>query len=183
MIAIKQCTDGFVWAILTAEQAKTMVQWKEKEVYRLYDDDSEGLIEDVSEIAPHAEKGGRFGYELNLMKPIGKNKKRIKSFFDDNGHPKKIRCYDNGGESADRFTIVYTGNYRETTGGDFYYLACDSHPCHPMGFGQHGGSDTQIDRPAYSHLGKKIKFSELPQAVQEWVIQDYLEFWGFVPQR
>ena len=108
-----------------------------------------------------------------------KNKKRFPSFFTADGIPKKIRIYDNGGETFDRFTICYTGNYRETTDGEFYALGASCHPFHPQGFGQHLSSDKPMDRPTYSHLGKKIKFDALPVDVQIWVAHDYLVFWGF----
>lgn len=108
-----------------------------------------------------------------------KNIKRFPSFFA-NGFPKKVRCYDNGGESFDRFTICFFGNYRETTGGEYYALGASFHPQHPQGFGQHLTSDQPYDRPKSAHLGKKIRFSELPTDVQKWVLQDYAEFWGFM---
>ncbi len=107
-----------------------------------------------------------------------KNKKRFASFFTADGIPKKIHIYDNGGKSFDQFTICFTGNYRKTTGGEFYALGASCHR-HPQGFGQHLTSDRPYDFPTYGHLGKKIKFDSLPVDVQIWVTHDYLEFWGF----
>jgi hypothetical protein len=90
--------------------------------------------------------------------------------------PKYIRLYDNGGKSCDQYTAVFTGNY---VGRDRL--------CHYIGFytpkiiWMHGESDTIIDRPMYSHLGKKIKFSDLPAASQEMLMEEYLEMWGISP--
>ena len=92
-----------------------------------------------------------------------------------NGIPKYVRCYDNGGKSFDRYTIVFTGNFK---GRDCcLYLSASENPFHPQGFGQHGDSNTIIDKPTYSHLGKKVKFKDLPKNAQTFVINDYKSIW------
>ena len=90
-----------------------------------------------------------------------------------NGIPKWIRCYDNGGETVDRYTVVFT-----KLNGYFPYIGMSEHPTWPNGFGQHGGSSNPIDKPRYSHLGKKITFAQLPQDCREVVISDYREYWN-----
>jgi hypothetical protein len=100
-----------------------------------------------------------------------------------NEQPKYIRVYDNGGETFDRYTVVFTGNYLKT-GSDgvrrFQYVGMSENPYHPQGFCQHGESEWQpIDRPTYSHLGKKITFDKLPQDCQKAVLDDYASIWGF----
>ena len=77
--------------------------------------------------------------------------------------PRYIRCYDNQGKSFDRYTVVYTGRYRKCPRDQFRYIGMSAHPFHPQGFGQHGASDDLIDKPTYSHLGKKITFKQLPR--------------------
>jgi len=103
-----------------------------------------------------------------------------------NGVPHWIRCYDNGGETIDRYTVVYTGNYRHKTGGEFAYLAMNAAPFHPQGFGQHGSSREQVDSPkgkwppAYGrkcHLGMRIPFGDLPPGCQRLVLDNYRELW------
>jgi len=95
-----------------------------------------------------------------------------------NGTPRYIRCYDNGGKTFDRFTVVFSGHYRRKNSRDqFIYLGLSENPYHPQGFGQHGGSDELIDRPAYSHLGKKITFDQLPDDCKRAVIDVYREIW------
>ena len=93
------------------------------------------------------------------------------------GIPRYIRCYDNSGASIDRYTVVFTGHYRQKTGGVFWYLAMNAKPFHPQGFGQHGENNVPIDRPTYAHLGKKIKFQDLPEDCQALVRQTYIYLW------
>ena len=94
-----------------------------------------------------------------------------------NGKPRKIRCYDNGGETYDRYTVVYTGNYACKTGGSHWYVGMSGKPFHPQGYGMHGESDIQIDYPSYKHLGKKISYEQLPEDCQQLVLQDYVYLW------
>lgn len=93
------------------------------------------------------------------------------------GMPRYVHCYDNGGESFDRYTIVFTGRYRHKTGGEFWYLGASEHPFHPQGLGQLGTSPKQIDDPIYSHLGKKVTFQSLPEDVQMFILQEYKYLW------
>lgn len=91
------------------------------------------------------------------------------------GVPRYVRCYDNGGRSADRYTVVFTGRR-----GGGVYLTMNSEPFHPQGIGQHGAtarSWERIDRPTSGHLGKRIKFEELPRDCQVAVLNDYVDIW------
>ena len=103
---------------------------------------------------------------------------RLKSLQPD-GIPKYIRCYDNGGKTLDRYTVVFTGNYTHKTSREHWYLGMNAAPFHPQGIGQHGSSPTQIDRPKYSHLGRKIKFQNLPKECRICVSQTYQYLWDF----
>ena len=95
-----------------------------------------------------------------------------------NGVPHYIRCYDSGENgSFDRYTVVFTGNYTHKTGGEHWYVGMSEHPTHPQGFGQHGSSRDQIDRPNYGHIGKKIRFQDLPIDCQQLVLADYKDLW------
>jgi hypothetical protein len=56
-------------------------------------------------------------------------------------------------------------------------------PFSPLGFGQYGESNhIPIDRPKYSHLGKKIKFQDLPEDCKTLVLQDYKYLWDFTDE-
>jgi hypothetical protein len=92
------------------------------------------------------------------------------------GIPRYVRVYDNGGKSIDRYTVVFSGNYpgRQRL---CRYLGMSGAPFHPQGFGQHGESETIIDRPTYGHLGRKISFGDLPADCQELTLSDYRYYW------
>ena len=98
------------------------------------------------------------------------------NLFRDNA-PRYVRCYDNEGKTWDQYTVVFSGRYRYNTGGSFWYVGMSEYPYHPQGFGQHGESNQQIDRPRHSHLGKKISFSALPIDCQNLVMRDYCYLW------
>ena len=100
------------------------------------------------------------------------------AIYNSDGTPHYIRCYDDGGKSIDRYTVCFTGRYRHLTGGVFVYLTMNCAPFHPQGFGQHGSSRTQTDRPSGAHLGKRISFSDLPADCQRLVRSDYRDMWG-----
>lgn len=93
----------------------------------------------------------------------------------DDGTPRYVRVYDNGGETCDRYTVVFTG--RRGLGGRMY-LGMSEKPYHPQGFCQHGESNTPLDRPRYAFLGKRIKFSDLPQDCQCVALDTYKELWN-----
>lgn len=98
------------------------------------------------------------------------------------GIPRYIHVYDNGGSSKqggslDRYMVVFTGRYRHKTGGEFWHLSMNAAPFHPQGIGLHGGSKDQIDWPTYGHLGKRIKFSDLPEDCRTLVTRDYEYLW------
>jgi hypothetical protein len=78
---------------------------------------------------------------------------------------KNIRCYDNGGKTLDRYTVVYM-NEPEHSPETFAARGMSERPFHPQGFGQYC-----IAMPG-RHLGKRIKFEELPADCQKLVLQD-----------
>jgi hypothetical protein len=79
--------------------------------------------------------------------------------------PEKILCYDNGGKTADRYTVVYISE-PERQPGTFAAVGMSASPFHPQGFGQHCAAIPG------KHLGKRIKFDELPEDCQKLVIRD-----------
>jgi len=126
--------------------------------------------------------------EIILTKKEQKHKERAERLVP-NGVPRYIRCYDNGGADAkngsfDRYTVVFTGRYTHKTNGAFWYVGMSGNPFHPQGFGQHGETNHQpCDRPSYGHLGKKIKFEDLPKDCQKLVMDDYLYLWDFTDDK
>lgn len=76
----------------------------------------------------------------------------------------RVRCYDNGGKTYDRYSVLYL-DYSETRGR----VSCrgmSERPTHPQGFGQ-----TTSAVPG-SHLGKRILFAQLPAECQAVVRRD-----------
>lgn len=116
----------------------------------------------------------------------GKLQKRIEKLMP-NEVPKYIRCYDNGGESIDRYTVVFIGRYRHKFGGEGMYLAMNESPFHPQGFGQHGffkDESPDVNKWGFAPmvhkkcgLGTRIRFSDLPKDCQTLVLQDYKQMW------
>lgn len=108
------------------------------------------------------------------------------------GSPRYVRCYDNGGTSGDRYTVILTGRR-----GRGFYRACSSNPYHPQGIGisdatQSGQPlDVEIRRqrgdrnahwpPAVGQrchvLGKRVPPTDLPPMVQVSMWEDYCEVW------
>jgi hypothetical protein len=78
---------------------------------------------------------------------------------------KRVRCYDNGGETWDRYTVVYM-DYPAGRPGVFESVGMSGAPFHPQGFGQHGGA-----KPG-KHLGRRVPFESLPADCQKLVHQD-----------
>ena len=105
------------------------------------------------------------------------NKTQRKENLLPQGTPRYVRCYDNGGETADRYTVVFTGRYTHKTEREHLYLGMSGNPFHPLGIGTHGSSRTQIDYPSYGHLGKKVKFSDLTENCKVCVLQTYKDLW------
>jgi hypothetical protein len=84
----------------------------------------------------------------------------------------RIACYDNGGESFDRYTVVYMDERDGCPslplgrGNLFACIGMSSEPFHPQGFGQHS---TAMPGP---HLGRRIAFASLPEDCQKVVLRD-----------
>lgn len=117
------------------------------------------------------------------------------------GVPRYVRCYDNGGESADRYTVCFTGRagvsrspgYRT----EYSYRAMSAEPYHPQGVGLWGSSegqpcDTMGERKGHwywppaigrkCHLGRRVRFQDLPKDCRRLVLTDYREIWKLNPE-
>ena len=102
-----------------------------------------------------------------------------------NPRNKLARFYDNGGPEAggsfDRFTAAYL-DQQSNAGGQrwFWYRGMSAHPFDPQGFGCSGESTgTPVDYPVArlgrrNHLGKRIRFADLPPDCQRLVVQDLI---------
>lgn len=80
---------------------------------------------------------------------------------------KNVRIYDNGGKSFDRYTAVYM--HRPERTGCYECRGMSRWPTHPQGYGMYGSA-----MPG-RHLGKRIRFEELPEDCQKLVLSDLKE--------
>ena len=62
------------------------------------------------------------------------------------------------------------------------YLGLNEYPYHPMGFAQHGYTKEMIDKPSYSHLGKKIKWNDLNDDCKKAVNETYQFVWDITEE-
>jgi len=75
-----------------------------------------------------------------------------------------VRIYDNGGKTFDRFTAVFMKD--EERGGLYGAVGMSEHPFHPQGYGMH------CSAVPGQHLGRRIRFQELPEDCQKLIAQD-----------
>lgn len=144
-------------------------------------------IDTVRSLCGELERKGKLKFNERMIELVSQSKisklgsKRFEALAP-MGVPRYIRCYDNEGESADRYTAVYSGKQ----GGNF--VAMSSDPYHPQGMGQHG--EGLIDRdhngwpPDYGrkcHLGTRVDFFALPGKCQQLVLEEYAEDWKLDP--
>ena len=79
-----------------------------------------------------------------------------------------LGIYDNGGRSADRYTVVYAPY--DLDGTLWYtYTAMSAAPYHPQGVGMYGETTHRITRDT---AGKTINLEDLPEACQRVVAED-----------
>lgn len=71
--------DGFLWLIVSKSEAKGIFFDKNREVYKLYDDGSEGLVESYEDIRRH---NSSFGVEIGNYSAIKHNCKKWLRFND-----------------------------------------------------------------------------------------------------
>jgi hypothetical protein len=121
---------------------------------------------------------------------------RIARFLPTSTTPRYVRVYDNEGETADRYTVVFTGQAAtlrlEGAPNHYPYLAMGGSPFQPNGFCQHGETEGQacdtirpgggyVWPPALgrkNHLGTRIRFADLPADCQTAALRDYRAIWG-----
>jgi hypothetical protein len=112
------------------------------------------------------------------------------------GIPRWIRVWDSGPDENDRYTVCYTGRYRQRGIPKhtpyhklpwFQYVGMSADPRHIC---MHGESQTIIDCPHgwteqvgricrhNPNLGRRIRFEDLPADCQKVVLRDYCELWS-----
>lgn len=108
-----------------------------------------------------------------------------------NGYPRYVRVYDNGGRTADRYIVVFSGRYGNRIprrDRQYYHLAMSENPLSPNGVCMLEGTDHIIDvdekehrwAPSYgasNHLGKRIHWHTLPAPCIKAALHAYKELW------
>jgi hypothetical protein len=92
------------------------------------------------------------------------------------GQPKYIRVYDNDGLKQTRYTVVFTGNYRKRSDGEFWSIHMSKNP-QEYGFVHEYENGVMIDRPTSAHIGHPIKFTDMPRKCQDMTIRYYVDLW------
>lgn len=77
-----------------------------------------------------------------------------------------LACYDNGGSTADRYTVMLGGSlWSADMGRTVFYLAMSGAPTHPQGFSQWG------EMPAANRtgFGRHVRWLDLPDHIRAHV--------------
>lgn len=101
--------------------------------------------------------------------------------------PRYVRIYDAGVDGpADRFTVVFTGRYQKDL-GHFSYLGMSARPFHPQGICTNGTTQGPADTlgnvsravkvGGKCHLGRRIRFGDLPSDCRRAVLVAYVGLW------
>jgi hypothetical protein len=80
-----------------------------------------------------------------------------------------VRCFDNDGLTADRYTVVFLFNEESET--EYDCVSMSESPTHPQGVCMHGKCAFSMFG-TNNHLGRVIPFSSLPEACQSVVKND-----------
>lgn len=89
----------------------------------------------------------------------------------DSDRPRGVHSiWDNGGETADRYTVYFSGRGTlRTDARGRVWRAClgmSERPTHPQGFGQHA------EGMPGRHNGRRIAFADLPEECRRCVLRD-----------
>lgn len=103
---IKVNKDGFVWRIVSKKEAQFIWEHQLMELYVLYDDDSEGLIETSKHIKISLEEGKRLWALVQAFH--NGHEFRHDLALDLNGHQWKINSYKNDILTAGCHTIHFS---------------------------------------------------------------------------
>lgn len=78
-----------------------------------------------------------------------------------------LACYDNGGATADRYTVLFGAPlWDESMGRNVPYLGMSEAPTHPQGFSQWG------EMPSHNRAacGRHVRWLDLPEHIRAHVI-------------
>lgn len=78
-----------------------------------------------------------------------------------------LACYDNGGKTADRYTVMFGGSlWYPEMGRKVFYLGMSGAPTHPQGFSQWGEMPADNRPSSREH----VRWLDLPEHIRAHVI-------------
>lgn len=81
----------------------------------------------------------------------------------------RVRIYDNGGKTADRYTVYFLAAQWSPHSGRFYgYYCCSDNPFHPQGVGMYGETD-RLPPVHCPEIGKRVSFNQVPAGIQRLI--------------
>ena len=90
---------------------------------------------------------------------------------------RRVRCYDNGGATADRYTVVWLRPYKHNCVTYYCVASMSTNPFHPQGVW--GSTDTLTRRYSDSEcreaFGTRIPFRALPEPCRKAIKQYWPE--------
>lgn len=87
----------------------------------------------------------------------------------EDGNPLRIRCYDNGGKTMDRYTVVFTKVPHYDGRVIFFASGTD-----PRGMSY----IMDVDKSRFAVNDKRVAFVDLPDVVQRMVVRMYCDLFG-----
>ena len=85
--------------------------------------------------------------------------KRARAQFSKDAPTYVLACYDNGGKTADRYTVIFGAPiWSASMGRDVPYLGMSEAPEHPQGFSQWG----EMPSANRAACGRHIAWNDLP---------------------
>lgn len=87
---------------------------------------------------------------------------------------KRVRCWDNGGATADRYTVAWIKPYWYKHLPYWTVASMSSDPTHPLGVWGVTDYCTRSPEKEVPEWGKRIPFSKLPEKCQE-LVRNYWE--------
>lgn len=81
--------------------------------------------------------------------------------------------YDDGGVTAERYTVVFTGLFDLKRPGEYPYLCLGAEPLAPD-----GSYALRRSRPPYNRMGCEMSFDELSEGCKRLVLDVYRDLWG-----
>lgn len=78
-----------------------------------------------------------------------------------------LACYDNGGKTCDRYTVLFGGSLWDASlGRNVQYLGMSGAPTHPQGFSQWG----EMPSNNRASCGKHVRWLDLPENIRSHAI-------------